>query len=163
MGKVSRKQHKKVRASFVVIALFLPMPAIWPPTALSFCRTHDLIPKQLKRSLGSGFELVELSQLHGDYCPPIVLQLGGVVVDPFHTSLPSSSKNSLFPGGTATVTSSRESVGSASIVLVEEEELPPEEHWRDGLLSGFFFGGSFCSIGASLAVAYAIHTSPSQY
>lgn len=112
-------------------------------------KTH----KKLKRSFGSGFELHELNAT-ADGCPPVILQLGPAHPNASgaccHTAYTGNRSPPGSKGSPGTVSTSRESVGSASsasVVLVGEEELPPEEQWRDGLFGGFCFGGGLCAIG----------------
>lgn len=123
LGKVPRKEHKKVSQQEGWVYNRQQLAGPLAPT-LTTTNVHTYTPRtpptQLKRSLGSGFELVELQQLSPD-CPPIIVQLG---------------VSEGMTGGRSPPAAGGSSVGS----LDESDscgELPPEEHWRDGVFSCF--------------------------
>lgn len=95
------------------------------------------LPPQMTRSLGSGFELVELQQPHvpghcGLECPPLVLQLsptGGGGGGGERGSVGSIDEHD-YASASSSAPSSSSSVGG-------ERELPPEDAWRDGVCGCF--------------------------
>ena len=121
LGKVPRKEHKKVGQQRECTTNNSATSQLH--NSHNHIHTHTYTPHiqtQLKRSLGSGFELVELQQLSPD-CPPIIVQLG---------------VSEGMAGGRSPPGAGGSSVGS----LDENDscgELPPEEHWRDGVFSCF--------------------------